>query len=108
VERFADKLVLALTPLKRLVLDELRGEDSLSEFDLYKSVVSALMRAKFGEPSVEVLNENHYSVGYECTDDLGAESERGIVIDRDPHYGVVIDVYYTVKSVDEIKRMLGL
>jgi len=108
VERFADKLVLALTPLKRLMLDELHVEGGFSEFDFYRSLVSVLMRAKFGEPSVEGFNENHYSVGYACLDDLGAESERGIVIDRDPYYGVVIDVYYTVKSAEEIKRRLGL
>jgi hypothetical protein len=109
VERFADKVVLALTPLERLICDEWCGESGFNEVDLYRSIVSTLMRAKFGEPSREVHREGYFELNYACIDEeLGAESEVGVSTVPDPYCGALVDVHRAFKSVEELKRKFGL
>jgi len=55
---FAEKLIIALAPLRELLSQECFEMKGLREAELVREIARRLMRARFGEPAVDVAGEH--------------------------------------------------
>jgi len=110
VERFIEKLIVALAPLRELLSQECFEVKGLNEVELVREIASRLMRARFGEPFVDIADERGFKIEYRCVNEDGDVVEAGIHALACPDCGLHVHAtsYRVARSREELKRLLGL
>jgi hypothetical protein len=107
---FAEKLIVALTPLMELVSQEFPPFAlKVDKAELAKGIVKELMWAKFGRPSRDRADRYGFRVEYKCVNEDGVEAEAGIHAFKEGDKLVMYATSYRVaRSMKELKEMFGL
>jgi hypothetical protein len=110
VVAFAEKLIVALTPLRELLSQELFEMKGVDEVELVREVARRLMRARFGEPCVDVADEHGFKIEYKCINEDGDVVEAGIHALTCPDCGLHMHAtsYRVARSREELRRIMGL
>jgi hypothetical protein len=108
VEAFAEKLAVALAPLKELIRQEAHSMRGVGAWDLFKQLINHLMEARFGEPDVKEDGEHSFEIEYKCVDEeKGVEAEAGILV-LTPCLLMFPGTVYKARSEGELRRLLGV
>ena len=107
---FAEKLIIALAPLRELLSQECFEMKGLREAELVREIARRLMRARFGEPAVDVAGEHGFKIEYRCVNEDGDVVEAGMHALACPDCGLHMHAtsYRVARSREELKRLLGL